>query len=51
MKQQTSSKTPPQQAPALQVKVRTGLVAGASLDSCLQNLEYWQKEYYNKCGY
>ena len=51
MKQQTSSKTPTQQAPVPQFQVRSGLVAGASLEACLQNLEHWQKEYYDKCGY
>lgn len=36
--------------PAPQLQVRAGIVAGASVDACLENLYYWQKEYYNKCG-
>ena len=36
--------------PAPQFQVRSGIIAGASVESCLQDLYYWQKEYYNKCG-
>lgn len=36
--------------PAPRLQVRSGVVAGASVDACLENLYYWQKEYYNKCG-
>jgi len=33
-----------------QFQVRSNLAAGASVEACLNNLAYWQKEYYNKCG-
>jgi hypothetical protein len=36
--------------PAPRLQVRSGVTAGASVDACLENLYYWQKEYYNKCG-
>ena len=36
--------------PAPQFQVRSGVIAGASVQSCLDDLYYWQKEYYNKCG-
>ena len=39
-----------QSAPAPQLKVRSGMSAGASVEACLDNLYYWQNEYYKKCG-
>lgn len=36
--------------PAPQMQVRCGLSAGASVESCLQDLYYWQNEYYQNCG-
>jgi hypothetical protein len=35
--------------PIPQVKVHSGLSAGASLESCLSNLDYWKKAYEQKC--
>ena len=35
---------------APQFQVRSGIVAGASVESCLDDLYYWQNEYYKKCG-
>lgn len=36
--------------PAPQFQVRTGVVAGASVEACQENLYYWQNEYYKRCG-
>jgi hypothetical protein len=36
--------------PAPQIQVRSNLQAGASLESCMQDLAYWQGNYYSKCG-
>lgn len=36
--------------PAPQFQVRSGISVGASVQSCLQDLYYWQNEYYHKCG-
>ena len=33
-----------------QIQVRSDLNAGASLESCLQDLAYWQNQYNAKCG-
>lgn len=33
-----------------QVQVRSGIAAGASVESCLEDLYYWQNQYYKKCG-
>lgn len=38
--QQRGSKANPQ------LKVRTNLRGGESVEACQNNLEYWQKEYY-----
>ena len=27
---------------------RTDLIAGESVDACMNNLEYWRKQYYDK---
>jgi len=32
----------------IQFHVRTDLIAGESVDACMNNLEYWRKQYYNK---
>ena len=32
-----------------QLKIRTSLVAGGSLENCQQNLSYWQKRYNQMC--
>ena len=31
-----------------QFHVRTDLIAGESVDACMNNLEYWRKQYYDK---
>jgi hypothetical protein len=31
-----------------QFQVRTDLIAGESVEACMNNLEYWRKQYYNK---
>jgi len=31
-----------------QLRVRTDLIAGESVDACMNNLEYWRKQYYDK---
>ena len=36
--------------PTPQFQVRSGITAGASVQSCLEDLYYWQNEYYKKCG-
>jgi hypothetical protein len=36
--------------PAPQFQVRSGITAGASVESCLEDLYYWQNQYYHKCG-
>jgi len=33
-----------------QMNIRTSVSAGASLENCLQNLDYWKKEYSKMCG-
>lgn len=33
-----------------QIKVRSNLSSGQSLDACLRNLYTWQMDYYKKCG-
>ncbi len=35
--------------PVPQLKIRSSLAAGGSLDSCMQNLAYWQKRYNQQC--
>jgi hypothetical protein len=32
-----------------QLKIRTSLTAGGSLESCQQNLNFWQKRYSQMC--
>jgi hypothetical protein len=32
-----------------QLKIRTSLTAGGSLENCQQNLSYWQKRYAQMC--
>ena len=39
----------PKRKPVPQLKTRTSLAAGGSLDSCLQNMNYWQKRYTQMC--
>ena len=36
--------------PAPQFQVRSGIIAGASVESCLEDMYYWQNQYYKKCG-
>jgi len=31
-----------------QFHVRTDLIAGESVDACMNNLDYWRKQYYDK---
>jgi hypothetical protein len=33
-----------------QIQVRVDLNAGASVEACMENLAYWQKQYQAKCG-
>ena len=33
-----------------QMHLRTGLVAGESLDACQRNLDYWRKQLEQKCS-
>ena len=44
------STEPRRPQPAPQFQVRTGVVAGASVEACQENLYYWQNEYYKRCG-
>ncbi len=37
--------------PVPQLKIRSNLAAGGSLESCQQNLAYWQKRYNQKCRF
>ena len=32
-----------------QFKVRSNLAAGESVEACLNNVAYWQKQYVDKC--
>ena len=32
-----------------QFRVRSTLIAGESVDACLNNVDYWQKVYVDKC--
>jgi hypothetical protein len=50
-KQKTEKSTRQQPIqPASQLQVRSGVIAGASVQSCLEDLYYWQNEYYKRCG-
>ena len=33
-----------------QLRVRSGLSVGESVDACLNNLNYWRNEAYKKCN-
>ena len=33
-----------------QMRVRTALVAGESVDACMKNLDYWTKQLRKKCS-
>ena len=33
-----------------QFRVRSTLIAGESVDACLNNVDYWQKVYVDKCA-
>ena len=52
MDMQKDEKSPEQRQahPAPQFQVRSGIIAGASVESCLEDLYYWQNQYYKKCG-
>ena len=41
--------TPKQDRNVPQLRVRSGLSAGESVDACLNNLNYWRNEAYKKC--
>jgi hypothetical protein len=32
-----------------QFRVRSNLTAGESVDACMNNVAYWQKQYVDKC--
>jgi hypothetical protein len=32
-----------------QFQVRSNLIAGESVEACLKNVDYWQKQYIKKC--
>ena len=50
-KVKTGKSTEPRRfQPAPQFQVRPGVVAGASVEACQENLYYWQNEYYKRCG-
>jgi len=44
---QTSNIQVESQAAAPQVQVRTGLRSGASIETCVKNVQYWQKDFKN----
>jgi len=44
-----SSKTMKNNPYTPQFRVRSTLIAGASVDACLNNVAYWQKIYTDKC--
>ena len=50
MNQINPIKTPSQKEQVPQLQVRSDLSAGASVQSCLDNLAYWEKQYYKMCG-
>ena len=33
-----------------QMRVRTSIAAGESIDACMRNLEYWTKQLQGKCS-
>lgn len=35
--------------PVLQIRVRSALTAGQSLDACINSLNDWQKQYQSRC--
>jgi hypothetical protein len=41
----------PKADPAPQLRVKSGVQAGASLSACMDKLNYWRNQYYNRCGY
>jgi len=50
MDKQNQKTDTPQKDFVPQLQVRSDLNAGASLENCLQNLDYWRKEYNKMCG-
>ncbi|MFM8323100.1 MAG: hypothetical protein ACKOC5_19490 [Chloroflexota bacterium] len=48
MAQKTPS-APASPQPTQQIKVHSGLNAGASLQACLVNLDYWKKAFDKNC--
>jgi hypothetical protein len=46
---QMTPQPPKKQAP--QIKVRSNVSAGGSLENCQDNLAYWQKIYNQRCLY
>ena len=47
MNNRQKSKVKPQ---VPQMRVRSDLSAGESVDACLNNLNYWRNQAYKKCG-
>lgn len=41
---------PKQDQKVPQIRVRSDLCAGESVDACLNNLNYWRNEAYKKCN-
>ncbi|MDI6695296.1 MAG: hypothetical protein QME21_09630 [Anaerolineales bacterium] len=39
----------PRRGETPQLRVRSNLSAGESLEACLRNLDYWQKAYREQC--
>jgi len=50
MEKKTKEILAPRRDSTPQLKIRSSLTAGASLQNCLQNLDYWQKQYHKMCG-
>ncbi len=50
MKQPEQKTSCPPKAHTPQLKVRSSVSAGASLQNCLQNLDYWRNQYHKMCG-
>jgi hypothetical protein len=50
MDQQDLTKTSSQKETVPQFQIRTDLSAGASVESCMQDLAYWQNAYAQMCG-
>jgi hypothetical protein len=50
MKNQAQQNNSQQRDRIPQLRIRSSVSVGASLDNCLQNLDYWKKQYHKMCG-